>query len=122
MDVLGPVTYIVEIEEGQRWKRHIDQLKDRLTPTSSDNSRSQPETHHEQSEQFFPDSSDPYSSSDTTECAADPINSGTEELETPETEVIIPHLLLRSLQRAVPRLLSVDILPATDNHQTTTTN
>ena len=85
--MLGPVTYIVEIEEGgQRWKRHIDQLKDWLAPTSSDNSRSQSETHHEQSEQFFPDNSDPSSSSDTTEPATDPIGPGTEELESPETE------------------------------------
>ena len=42
IEVLGPVTYIVEIEEGgQHWKRHINQLKDWLAPTVSDNSRSQ---------------------------------------------------------------------------------
>ena len=93
VDVLGPVTYVVEIEEGgQRWKRHIDQLKDWLAPPSSDNSRSQPETHHEQSEQFFPDSPDPSSNSDTTEPATDPIDPGTEELEPPETESNDPTL------------------------------
>ena len=33
VEVLGPVTYLVEMEEvGQRWKRHIDQLKDWLPP------------------------------------------------------------------------------------------
>ena len=32
VEVLGPVTYIVEIDGGQRWKRHIDQLKDWLAP------------------------------------------------------------------------------------------
>ena len=32
VEVLGPVTYIVETESGQRWKRHADQLKDWLLP------------------------------------------------------------------------------------------
>ena len=32
VEVLGPVTYIVEVDGGQRWKRHIDQLKDWLAP------------------------------------------------------------------------------------------
>lgn len=27
LEVLGPVTYIVETDEGLRWKRHADQLK-----------------------------------------------------------------------------------------------
>ena len=27
VEVLGPVTYLVETEDGQRWKRHADQLK-----------------------------------------------------------------------------------------------
>ena len=94
IEVLGPVTFIVETEDGgQRWKRHIDQLKDWLAPTISDSSRSQSETHSEQSEQFFPDSSDPPTNSDTTEPAADetepaadPTDSVVEETETPETE------------------------------------
>ena len=30
VEVLGPVTYVVETEAGQRWKRHADQLKDWL--------------------------------------------------------------------------------------------
>ena len=30
VEVLGPVTYVVETETGQRWKRHADQLKDWL--------------------------------------------------------------------------------------------
>ena len=35
VDVLGPVTYIVETESGQRWKRHADQMKDWLSPPPS---------------------------------------------------------------------------------------
>ena len=31
VEVLGPVTYVVETEAGQRWKRHADQLKDWLS-------------------------------------------------------------------------------------------
>ena len=81
--MLGPVTYIVEIEDGgQRWKRHIDQLKEWLAPASSNSSSSQTETHPEQSEQFFPDSYDPPSNAD----AADPTNLVIEEQETPEPE------------------------------------
>lgn len=41
LEVLGPVTYLVETEEGQRWKRHADQLKDWLSSaphTASENS------------------------------------------------------------------------------------
>ena len=30
VEVLGPITYVVETEAGQRWKRHADQLKDWL--------------------------------------------------------------------------------------------
>ena len=30
VEVLGPVTYVVETETGQQWKRHADQLKDWL--------------------------------------------------------------------------------------------
>ena len=36
VEVLGPVTYIIEVEDGSRWKRHADQLKDWLpsSPTA----------------------------------------------------------------------------------------
>ena len=40
VEVLGPVTYLVETEDGKRWKRHADQLKTWLpspSPTSSEN-------------------------------------------------------------------------------------
>ena len=30
MEVLGPVTYTVEADEGMQWKCHANQLKDRL--------------------------------------------------------------------------------------------
>ena len=40
IEVLGPVTYIVETDDGLRWKRHANQLKDwlssSLTTPSSD--------------------------------------------------------------------------------------
>jgi len=32
-EVLGPVTYIIETDEGQRWKRHTDQIKSWIAPT-----------------------------------------------------------------------------------------
>ena len=92
IEVLGPVTYIVEIVEGgQHWKRHVDQLKDWLAPTVSDNSRSQIETHSEQSEQFFPEGSDDTPNSDATEPAVDPtVEPADPTIEEPETPETIP--------------------------------
>ena len=40
VEVLGPVTYIVETDIGQRWKRHIDQIK-RWIPRNVANSTSE---------------------------------------------------------------------------------
>ncbi len=31
-EVLGPVTYVIETDEGQRWKRHADQIKNWIAP------------------------------------------------------------------------------------------
>ena len=46
MEVIGPVTYLVETDRGQRWKRHADQIKDWLSPAprvtqGTDNSNSE---------------------------------------------------------------------------------
>ena len=35
VEVLGPVTYLVDTDQGQRWKRHADQLKTWLPPLSA---------------------------------------------------------------------------------------
>ena len=32
-EVLGPVTYLVDTDEGHRWKRHGDQIKGWIAPT-----------------------------------------------------------------------------------------
>ena len=32
IEVLGPITYLVETDSGQKWKRHADQIKDWLSP------------------------------------------------------------------------------------------
>jgi hypothetical protein len=117
VEVLGPVTYTVETEDGgQRWKRHIDQLKDWLAPTSSDNSRSQPETHREQNEQFFLI----LLTQVLLSLLQIQILRSQRLLKLPNLNTLILLLLLRSLPKAVLRLLRTDILPATDNHQTTT--
>ena len=31
-EVLGPITYLVDTDEGQRWKRHADQIKSWISP------------------------------------------------------------------------------------------
>ena len=35
VECLGPLTYLVEIQEGLRWKCHIDHLRDRESSTST---------------------------------------------------------------------------------------
>ena len=35
IELVGPVTYLVETDRGQRWKRHTDQIKDWLSPAST---------------------------------------------------------------------------------------
>ena len=77
VEVLGPVTYIVEAEGGQHWKRHIDQLKDWLAPASEHNQESTPEN---ESEPFYIPT-EPESNSDS----AEQIEHDTEETGTPET-------------------------------------
>ena len=32
VEIFGPVTYLVEIDCGQKWKRHANQIKDQLSP------------------------------------------------------------------------------------------
>ena len=44
MEVLGPVTYIIEVEDGSRWKRHADQLKNWLPSSPTAPSESIPES------------------------------------------------------------------------------
>ena len=44
VEVFGPVTYIVETEDGSRWKRHADQLKDWLLSCSPALSEDVPES------------------------------------------------------------------------------
>ena len=49
MEVIGPVTYLVETDRGQRWKRHADQIKDWLSPAprvtqETENSNSEVDT------------------------------------------------------------------------------
>ena len=36
VEVLGPVTYIIETENGSRWKRHADQIKVWLSRVTTD--------------------------------------------------------------------------------------
>ena len=88
VEVLGPVTYIVEtLEGGQHWKRHIDQLKDWLAPAGGDTQVPPPESPNEA---FFPEDTpvEPPHDSDATE----PVEPATEEPETPEIEPEIPEI------------------------------
>ena len=79
VEVLGPVTYVVETESGQRWKRHADQLKDWLpsvTTTSGSTSEDVLEAVSDTEEAPEEPAVDPTN--------ADPTEPNVEEPETPE--------------------------------------
>ena len=79
VEVLGPVTYVVETESGQRWKRHADQLKDWLpsvTTTSGSTSEDVLEAVSDTEEAPEEPAADPTN--------ADPTEPNVEEPETPE--------------------------------------
>ena len=65
MEVLDPVTYIVETKDGSRWKRHADQLKDWLLSCSPALSEVVPESLADQSDDPPEDSTDSSRSGDT---------------------------------------------------------
>ena len=84
VEVLGPVTYTIETDGGQRWKRHADQIKDWLASTP----RGSPGTELENSS----DPVAPLTSEDLAiEHPMDPDTSGpTEGTGTPDPELISP--------------------------------
>lgn len=59
VDVLGPVSYMVETEEGQRWKRHSDQMKGWIAPALGNRTQVDVETGDETDTPPFPEISDP---------------------------------------------------------------
>ena len=64
VEVLGPVTYIVETDTGQRWKRHLDQIKNWIPPIVAD---STPESTDETSDAGFDTHESPADMPDTTD-------------------------------------------------------
>ena len=79
VEVLGPVTYIVEVDGGQRWKRHIEQLKDWLAPIVGN--RPSSEEPRNEREIVDPDLVEPVEETrDPPNDALDPLN------ETPDTQ------------------------------------
>ena len=70
VEELGPVTFIVETDEGQRWKRHLDQIKSWITRTVH---TSPPETGVEDADDLAESQTDtpavetPLDNSDTTD-------------------------------------------------------
>ena len=81
MEVLRPVTFIVETEAGFRWKRHTDQLKDWLPSVPSASSESSSEEAYEPvTEDFTPTDPSESAESESNE-TPEPI---VEDPETPE--------------------------------------
>ena len=100
IEVLGPVTYLVETDSGQKWKRHTDQIKDWLSPaprvaqeTENSNSEVDTDTFETASEVSGPEpdpsTDDPTDSRSPGAGAADgnvATESPVEETSPPETE------------------------------------
>ena len=103
IEVIGPVTYLVETDRGQKWKRHTDQIKDWLSPvpqvapkTENSNSEVGADTFKTASEVSGPEpdpsTEDPADSSSTGESGAGAnhgrraTESPVEETNPPETE------------------------------------
>ena len=98
IEVLGPVTYLVETDSGQKWKRHADQIKDWLSPAprvaqETEQQNSDTDTFDTASEVSSP-ADDPTDSSTSGEPGAGAPNGHastesplvTEETSPPETE------------------------------------
>ena len=116
VEVLGSLTFIVEIQDGRRWKRQFEQLKDWLAPTISNNSISQSETHPEQSIlswQFWSFQLRYHwvcCICNRAHCRSNWYSYLGDRLPKLNT---LNSLLLPCLPRAVPKMLSVDIPTAT---------
>ena len=55
VEVLGPVTYIVETDHGQHWKRHVDQIKSWINRTVTESNPDSTDTNSDVG--FIPDES-----------------------------------------------------------------
>ena len=97
IEVIGPVTYLVETDCGQRWKRHAGQIKDWLSPApqvtqenENPNSEVDTDTFETASEVSNPGTTeDPADSSSPEKPRAgtpDNPETPTEETSPPETE------------------------------------
>ena len=75
MEVIGPVTYLVETDHGQRWKRHADQIKDWLSPVP----RVTQETENSKSEVVDTETASEVSSPGTDPNMEDPADSSLPE-------------------------------------------
>lgn len=75
VEVLGPVTYTVETDEGHRWKRHADQIKSWISPPrESDRPQAEPESTSDTDLDPLPEDSTPMDS-ETPETAETTVES-----------------------------------------------
>ena len=89
MEVLGPVTYMVDTDQGQRWKRHADQLKTWLPslPASSPEADVEPPQHAEDLSQDLPE--EPPNETDTP-ASTEECSTPSKSPSPPSTELVAP--------------------------------
>ena len=88
VEVLGPVTYLVDTDQGQRWKRHADQLKTWLPPLSAPSPEvdAEPDLSSDLSPDLPEDPPNKSAPSESTEESSNP----SESPSSPSSELVAP--------------------------------
>ena len=104
MEVLGPVTYLVDTDQGQRWKRHADQLKTWLPslPSSSPEADVEPEL-PQHAEDFSQDLPEELSSEIGTPEPTEESPAPSESPSPPFSELVAPRYLRQNHHRPPDR-------------------
>ena len=93
VEVLGPVTYIIETDEGLRWKRHANQLKDFLSrslTTSGDVSGNTSGTVNDEFPVELPSDSEEEIAAEVTEPQVEESEAHTESTSPPNPDTSHP--------------------------------
>ena len=119
IEVLGPVTYTVETEQGYKWKRHADQMKNWLNSVPSV-VQAHSETISDEMETADGTEGDPPATVESTENSS--AGETSEAAETLNLLLKKPHLLVQRNHRPYchPHQVHVVILPETGRHRVNT--
>ena len=101
--VLGPVTYTVETDEGQRWKRHADQIKSWIPPTSREPPLDIPVDISTSEDTILPEPEPPAETGTAELGTAEPTGGTVETAVTPEAETPAPPAEFPETSAPTPR-------------------